>query len=135
MTTTSADLDAIAARADALKAWDQSVLADLYSALQEPFQTIYNWTLAPYQPGVVTDNLYRLRPRDWKRSEGELGMEDDGTYKGATAGFALWENPPGAPYPGLTKEIGNGQAAPTLALAMLSATAKVWSYILQQAGR
>jgi hypothetical protein len=130
MTTTPQQLDDIADRANALAAWDQALLAELYPLLIEPFQTIYGFTLRPYQPGVVTDNLYRLRPRDWARSEQDLGSRP-----GSVAGFSLWRQDEGEAMPGLKMEMFNGLTCPTLAIAMLAATAKVWAYILRQAGR
>jgi hypothetical protein len=133
--TTSAQVKDIFDRACALTAWDQSLLAELYPLLEEPFETFYSWTLAPYQPGVVTDNLYRLKPRGWSRNEQDLGPKSDGSPQGSVAGFSLWKYDTAEKMWGLTTEMYSGQTHPTIAVAMLAATAKVWYEILEAAGR
>lgn len=134
MTTTSAQVQDVFNRVMALTAWDQQCLADLYALLVEPMQTLYGRTLAPYQPSVVTDNIYRLRPPGWLRNGQELPPNAAGAYPGAVAGFSLWQASPTVGM-GLTTEMYSGKVHPTLAVAMLAATAKLWYELLATAGR
>lgn len=133
--TTAAQVEAVYNRALALTAWDQQVLADLYALVAEPMQTMYQRTLAPYQPGVVTDNIYRLKPPGWLRNGQELGPDSTGKLQGCVAGFQYWEFYQPGGYYGLKTEMWGGKVMATLALAMLLALAKLWHDLLVAAGR
>jgi hypothetical protein len=135
MPTTSQQLDDFATAAENGIVWTADLQGQLMDLIREPAMSILGQTIPPNDRTKAMDNIYRCKPLGWRRAEQELGMDAQGKFQGAVASFALWVYNPGDPYPGLRMEVGIQKPCATLALAMLAATARVWAYILRQAGR
>jgi hypothetical protein len=133
--TTSQQLDDFAAKCEAADVWTADLQTELMDLIREPVKALQGWDLPANDRTKAMDNIYRCKPRGWTRAEQELGMDAKGQPQGGVASFALWELDQGDPYPGLRMEVGIQKPCRTMALAMLSATARVWAYLLRQAGR
>jgi hypothetical protein len=130
MPTTSQQLDDFATAAEAGTVWTLDLQQQLMDLIREPAMTLLGQTIPPLNRSSAMDNIYRCKPQGWVRAEQELPPG-----QGAVAGFSLWQQNPGETFMGLKMEVGIQKSCATLALAMLAATARVWAYILRQAGR
>lgn len=135
MPTTSQQLEDFATTCESATVWTPDLQGQLMDLIREPAMTILNQTIPANDRTKAMDNIYRCKPWDWRRAEQELGPNAQGVSQGAVASFSLWRQDPGDPFPGLKMEVGNTRVCATLALAMIAATARVWAYLLKQAGR
>lgn len=138
MPTTSQQLDDFATTIENTLVWTPDMTGQLIDLITEPAMSIFGQTIPPNDRTKAMDNIYRCKPMGWIRAEQELMPKADGTRSGAVAGFSLWapddySNP--ASNFGLKMEVGIQKPCTTLLLAMVAATARVWAYILRQAGR
>jgi hypothetical protein len=129
MPTTSQQLDDFASTVEAAVVWTPDIQGQLMGLIREPAFTILSQTIPANDRTKAMDNIYRCKPRGWVRAEQEL---EGG---GSVASFSHWSQSPGVSYVGLDSEVGTLKICNTLALAMVAATARVWSHILKQAGR
>lgn len=138
MPTTSQQLKDFAAMAVDAPVWTPDLQGQLMDLIREPAMTLMGQTIPPNDITKAMDNIYRCSPRGWLRNSQELAPTAAGQpSQGAVAGFTLWTQPPGQAYLGLEPghELWCGKVCKTLAVAMLAATAVVWSEILREAGR
>lgn len=129
MPTTSDQLDQFASMVENAIVWTPDLQGQLMDLIREPALTLMDQTIPPNDRTKAMDNIYRCKPKGWVRAEQEL---EGG---GSVASFGHWIQSPGVSYVGLDAEVGTLKVCNTLALAMVAATARVWSHLLQQAGR
>lgn len=135
MPTTSQQLDDFATAVENSAVWTPDTTGQLIDLITEPAMSILGQTIPPNDRTKAMDNIYRCKPLGWIRAEQELGPNAQNVRQGAVAGFSLWRQDAGETMPGLKMEVGIQKPCATLLLAMVASTARVWAYILRQAGR
>ena len=138
MPTTSQQLSDFADMVEDQLVWTLDLKQQLMDLIREPALTILNQTIPPLNRASAMDNIFRCKPKGWNRAEQELMPKTEGgPSQGAVASLMLWTQPPGQSYLGLQggHEVGIKKPCSTLALAMVSATARAWAVILREAGR
>lgn len=135
--TTSQDLDAFASKCEDALVWTPTLQGELMDLIREPAQTLLGQVIPPNDITKAMDNIYRCRPKGWQIASQMLAPKvAGGPSQGAVASLMLWTQSD-AGYLGLAAghEVGIRKPCSTLALAMISATARAWAQILREAGR
>lgn len=131
--TESQQLDDLATQVESATAWSRSLITAIHPLVRQASLDLQQRDIGPLD-NSVTDNIYRMRPRGWVQAEQGLGLNGGR----GVASFALWTQGPGDAHLGglgLKMEVGIQRDCATVALAMLSASARVWAYLLRQVGR
>jgi len=121
--TTSQNLDAFADKIEAASAWTPQMNVDLYNLIAPLALSRETRTLRPPNPTNCFDSLLPWKPAGWKRDVmAEVPL-------GAYAGFVKFQS---------STQVGPVRVAScetkklcaTITLAVIAATARVWSYEL-----